>query len=87
MTHPKDKLLIVGLAVILTLVLSSTYLYPVVRSIMMRPWLQDLTIRHKYRVAEIKAQIKAVEDAGFEEWLLWDPRCRYTKDAFTRITP
>lgn len=58
-----------------------------VDSIVMRPWLQDFTIRHKYGVAEIKAQIKAVEDAGFEEWLLWDPRCRYTKDAFSKITP
>ena len=58
-----------------------------VDNVVMRPWLQDFTIRHKYGVAEINAQIKAVHDAGYEEWLLWDPRCRYTKDAFPRITP
>lgn len=56
-------------------------------SVVVRPWLQDFTLRHRYGVTEVRAQVQAVQDAGFEEWLLWDPRCRYTKDAFTKITP
>jgi len=60
---------------------------PFADSVVMRPWLQDFTIRHKYGVAEVRAQIQAVKDAGFEEWLLWDPNCRYTKDALEKIAP
>jgi hypothetical protein len=61
--------------------------HPNADKVIMRPWLQDFTLRHTYGVAEIQAQIKAVYDAGFEEWLLWDPRCRYTKDAISTLPP
>ena len=49
-----------------------------------RSWLQDFTAvwltHHKsYGPEEIKAQIKAVNDAGYEEWILWNGSNNYTK--------
>jgi hypothetical protein len=49
-----------------------------------RPWLQDFTAswleNHKtYGADEIRAQIKAVYDAGYDEWILWNGRNQYTK--------
>lgn len=44
----------------------------------MRPWLQDFDLGANYGPAEIKAQIKAVHDAGFDDWLLWNAANRYT---------
>lgn len=51
-----------------------------------RPWLQDFTatwVSHhiKYGKAEIKAQIQAVKDAGYKEWILWNSSNHYTKAA------
>jgi hypothetical protein len=47
-----------------------------------RPWLQDFSMKGvKYGVAEVKAQIKAAEELGFDEWLLWDPSLNYTVEA------
>ena len=48
-----------------------------------RPWLQDFTasyLKHyiKYGPEEIRAQIQATYDAGYDEWLLWSAACRYT---------
>lgn len=47
-----------------------------------RPWLQDFTaswLPHHipYTGAEVRAQIQAVYDAGYDEWLLWDASCNY----------
>jgi hypothetical protein len=47
----------------------------------LRPWLQDFTLNVPYSPAEVRAQIKAVEDAGVGEWLLWNARNRYSEDA------
>ncbi len=52
-----------------------------------RPWLQDFTaswLEHhiKYDAKAVQAQIKAVEDAGYEEWILWNGSNRYTEEAF-----
>lgn len=47
----------------------------------LRPWLQDFTLRVPYTPAEVRAQIQAVEDAGIDEWILWNARNRYTEDA------
>ncbi|MGH2759108.1 MAG: putative glycoside hydrolase [Actinomycetota bacterium] len=47
----------------------------------LRPWLQDFTLRVPYTPAEVRAQIQAVEDAGVNEWILWNARNRYTEDA------
>jgi hypothetical protein len=47
-----------------------------------RPWLQDFSLRGvEYGQAEVKAQIKAAEEQGFTEWLLWDPSLKYVEKA------
>ncbi len=52
-----------------------------------RPWLQDFNLRADssrgilYDAEKVKAQIKAVEDAGGSGWLLWNSSNIYTKDA------
>ena len=47
-----------------------------------RPWLQDFSLRGvNYGVAEVKAQIKAAEEQGFSEWILWDPSLKYVEGA------
>lgn len=47
-----------------------------------RPWLQDFTLGYpSYGAAEVRAQIKAANDLGIKEWLLWNPSVRYTKNA------
>ena len=48
-----------------------------------RPWLQDFTasyLQHyiKYGPAEVRAQIQAVYDAGYDEWILWSASNKYT---------
>ena len=47
----------------------------------LRPWLQDFDYGGNYDVAEVKAQIQAVYDAGLTSWMLWAPSNRYTKGA------
>lgn len=47
-----------------------------------RPWLQDFTatyLKHhiKYGDEEIREQIRAVHDAGYEEWILWNASNKY----------
>ncbi len=51
-----------------------------------RPWLQDFTASwikpyHAYGADEVRAQIQAVYDAGYSEWILWNASNRYTKEA------
>ena len=43
------------------------------------PWYQDFTLgRPRYGADQVRAQIRAGRDAGFDEWLLWNPGSRYT---------
>ncbi len=47
-----------------------------------RPWLQDFTaswLKHyiPYGPDQVREQIQATYDAGYDEWLLWDASCRY----------
>lgn len=47
-----------------------------------RPWLQCFTAPWRnghipYKAEEIRQQIKAVYDAGYEEWILWNAANRY----------
>ncbi|SIT68819.1 putative glycoside hydrolase [Edaphobacillus lindanitolerans] len=51
-----------------------------------RPWLQDFTASWlgsgnylKYGKAEVEAQIKALNDSGIDEFLLWNAANRYTQ--------
>jgi hypothetical protein len=46
-----------------------------------RPWLQDFSLGYKYGRDEVKAQIQACYDNKVNSWLLWNPKCIYTKDA------
>lgn len=46
-----------------------------------RPWLQDFSLRARYGPDEVRAQIRAVYDAGLSQWLLWNPGGRYTEEA------
>ncbi len=48
-----------------------------------RPWLQDFTATWvdgyiTYGEAQIRDQIKAVYDAGYDEWILWNAKNNYT---------
>ncbi len=50
-----------------------------------RPWLQAFSApwvqgHISYGGDEIRAQIQAVYDAGYEEWILWNAKCNYTSD-------
>lgn len=47
-----------------------------------RPWLQDFSLGNYYGRAEIQAQIKAVKDAGINEWIFWNPSCRYSIEKY-----
>lgn len=54
-----------------------------------RPYLQAFTAKYlpngyyqTYGPQQIKEQIKAVYDAGYEEWILWDPSNRYQESYF-----
>lgn len=51
-----------------------------------RPWLQDFTaswLRHhiKYGKKEVRAQIEATYDAGYDQWILWNAAMNYTEGA------
>ncbi len=48
-----------------------------------RPYVQAFTatwISHhlNYKVPEVKAQIQAIQDAGYSEWILWNAAANYT---------
>jgi len=46
------------------------------------PWYQDFTLgQPHYHADQIRAQIKAGYDNGFQSWILWNPRSVYTLEA------
>ncbi len=54
-----------------------------------RPWLQAFTASYlpegyyqSYGKEEIRAQIKAIEDAGYQEWICWNASGQYSRSAF-----
>ncbi|HOU67214.1 MAG TPA: putative glycoside hydrolase [Paludibacteraceae bacterium] len=56
-----------------------------------RAWLQDFSApwvagAHKYTPADVRAQIQAVYDAGYDEWLLWNASIRYRESALKSAT-
>ena len=57
----------------------------------LRPWLQAFTASYlgkdryqPYNGKQIKEQIKAVSDAGIDEWMLWNANNRYPNDGLVR---
>ncbi len=53
-----------------------------------RPWLQDFQLGGIYNSAKVRAQIKAVGDAGYENgWLLWNARNVYNQGALEKAKP
>lgn len=54
-----------------------------------RPWLQSFTASWvaghiPYGGEEIRKQIQAVYDAGYEEWILWDASNRYSEEGLEK---
>jgi hypothetical protein len=49
-----------------------------------RPWLQDFSLGYKYGPAEVKAQLKAMRELGYTEFLLWNAGNRYTEAALAK---
>jgi hypothetical protein len=47
------------------------------KPVIIRPWLQDFSLRNHYGREQLIAQIKAVQDAGLQEWIFWNPGNRY----------
>lgn len=46
------------------------------------PWYQDFTLGPpRYGPAQVRAQIKAGEDSGIPDWILWNPRSVYNVGA------
>jgi len=63
--------------------------------IIIRPWIQDFSIRNIYGCSpsgisygpqEVRAQIKAAQDAGDFGFMLWNASSRYTKNALLEKT-
>lgn len=53
------------------------------RQAIVRPWLQDFTASYlenyiEYGPEEVRSQIQAVYDAGYDEWILWSASNKYT---------
>jgi hypothetical protein len=53
----------------------------------LRPYLQDFSLGVKYTEKHVRDQINAAADLGVNEWLLWNPACRYTLDALKPKDP
>jgi hypothetical protein len=51
------------------------------------PWLQDFSLRVPYGPEQVRAQIKASEEKGIDEFLLWDPEVTYTGKALQANAP
>ena len=54
------------------------------RKLILRPWLQDFSLRNRYGPGEIKSQIRAVEDLGLKEWLLWNAANDYSEEGLRK---
>jgi ABC-type tungstate transport system permease subunit len=57
--------------------------YPPKTLAKVQPWLQDFSLGYQYTHQEVLAQIKACYHLGINSWYLWNPRCRYTQEAFS----
>jgi len=46
------------------------------------PWFEDTPYRAWDRPLQIREQIRAANDAGIDEWLMWNPGSTFTPDAY-----
>ncbi len=56
-------------------------------TVRVRPWLQAFTATWvsghiEYGREEIQAQIRAVQDAGYDEWIFWNASVKYDPEWF-----
>jgi hypothetical protein len=60
-------------------------------AIRVRPWIQDFRDyafdRRVFGASEVRAQMKAAQDAGAVGWMLWNPRNDYTAAALHAKDP
>jgi hypothetical protein len=51
-----------------------------------RPWIQDFSLPGltPYATAEVRAQIRACDEAGTAGWMAWDPNNVYHAAAFVQ---
>lgn len=59
------------------------------RQAIVRPWLQDFTATYlgdgnyiTYGATEVAEEVRAVQDAGYEEWMLWSAANKYHLEDF-----
>jgi hypothetical protein len=50
--------------------------------VIVRPWLQDFSLMSQYSLPQLQAQVQAVYDAGFEEWIFWNPNNNYKVEQY-----
>ncbi|MDO8623988.1 MAG: putative glycoside hydrolase [bacterium] len=50
----------------------------------LRPWIQDFDYGKVYTEQDVRAQKKAVYDAGLTSWMAWDPSNKYTLSAYDK---
>ena len=48
------------------------------------PWLEDTPYRAWDRPEQVREQIRAAEDSGRDEWLMWNPGSTYTPEAYAQ---
>jgi len=58
---------------------------PAVQLAKIRPWLQDFDMGAVYDAARVRAQMRAVVDAGASGWLLWNAANVYTESALEKV--
>ena len=50
-------------------------------TVLLRPWLQDFSWRHRYGPDQVRAEIRAAEEIGVGGFMLWNASNIYTEDA------
>jgi hypothetical protein len=65
----------------------AVYTKPAFTGDRLRTWIQDFDYGGNYDIAEVKAQIKASNDAGVHSWMIWAPSNIYTKGALEVAEP
>jgi hypothetical protein len=53
-----------------------------IKTPIIRPWYQDFDFRRRYGTKEVRDQIKAGEELGIHQYLIWNQGNRYTEDAY-----